>query len=66
MILPLAEAKIILVIDEHLERRRGKKIKAKAIYRDPVASSKKWKVKCFGLKWVVVSILIKFAWAKRP
>src|SRR6185503_10916198 len=66
MVLPLAGAEIILVVDEHLERRRGKKIKAKAIYRDPVASSKKWKVKCFGLKWVVVSMLIKFSWSKRP
>jgi len=41
------------VIDEHLERRRGK-IKDKTIYRDPVASNK-WKVKCFGLKEVVVT-----------
>jgi len=66
MVLPLADTQIILIVDEHLERRRGKKIKAKAVYRDPVASSKKWKVKCFGLKWVVVSMLIKFPWSKRP
>lgn len=66
MLLPLSPSGIILVVDEHLERRRGKKITAKAIYRDPVASSKKWKVKCFGLKWVVVSMLIQFSWSKRP
>lgn len=65
MILPLINSKIVLVVDEHLERRRGEKIKAKAIYRDPVASSKKWLVKCFGLKWTVLSILVRFPWSKR-
>ena len=66
MILPMVDYKIILIVDEHLERRRGEKIKAKAIYRDPVASSKKWLVKCFGLKWTVISILVVFPWSKRP
>jgi hypothetical protein len=66
MTLPLInQSQVILVIDEHLERRKGKKIKDKAIYRDPVASSRKWKVKCFGLKWVVISILVTFPWSKR-
>lgn len=66
MLLPLTNNSVIFVIDEHLERRRGEKIKAKALYRDPVASSKKWKVKCFGLKWVVITMLIVFPWSKRP
>lgn len=66
MILPLVNNKVILVVDEHLERRRGEKIKAKATYRDPIASSKKWLVKCLGLKWTVLSILVVFPWSKRP
>lgn len=66
MLLPLTGSEITLVVDEHLERRRGKKIKAKATYRDPVASSKQWKVKCTGLKWIVVSLLIRFPWSTRP
>jgi hypothetical protein len=67
MVIPLVnKSGVILVVDEHLERRKGKKIKDKAIYRDPVASSSKWKVKCFGLKWVVISILVTFPWSKRP
>ena len=65
MILPLTGTSVIFVVDEHLERRRGDKIKAKAIYRDPVASSKKWLVKCTGLKWVVLSLLVSFPWSKR-
>jgi len=35
-----------------IERRKGKKIKAKGCYRDPVRSSQKYVVKCFGLKWL--------------
>lgn len=66
LVLPLTNFQMILVVDEHLERRKGNKIKAKAIYRDPVASSRKWKVKCFGLKWVVISLLVTFPWSKRP
>jgi len=66
MLLPLTGPSIVLVVDEHLERRRGEKITAKATYRDPVASSKKWLVKCTGLKWVVLALLITFPWSTRP
>ena len=66
MILPLTGPSVILVVDEHLERRRGEKIKAKATYRDPVASSRSWLVKCTGLKWVILAILVTFPWSKRP
>jgi hypothetical protein len=65
MLLPLTKAEVLLIVDEHLERRQGKKIKSKDIYRDPVASSKSWLVKCFGIKWVVLSIGIYFPWSKR-
>ncbi len=66
MLLPLTNGTVIFVVDEHLERRRGAKIKAKATYRDPVASSKSRIIKCFGLKWVVLTMLITFSWSKRP
>ena len=41
---------IVIAIDEHLERRFGKKISKKGYYRDAVRSSKKQVVKCTGLK----------------
>ena len=66
LVMQLAGNKVVLVIDEHLERRRGSKIKAKAVYRDSVASSASWLVKCWGLKWVVVSVIIRFSWSTRP
>jgi hypothetical protein len=38
---------VVVGLDESLERRRGKKIKAKGIYRDPVPSSKSHFGCCF-------------------
>jgi hypothetical protein len=58
-------APIILSIDEHLERRRGPKIAAKGIYRDPVRSSKSFFVKSSGLRWVCLMLLAPVPWAKR-
>jgi hypothetical protein len=43
---------IVIGIDETIERRRGAKIKAKGIYRDPVRSSHSHFVKASGLRWV--------------
>ena len=42
----------IFGIDETLERRRGAKIRARAIYRDPVRSSRSQVVKASGLRWI--------------
>jgi hypothetical protein len=52
-------------IDETLERRRGKKIRAKGIYRDPVRSSHDHFVKTSALRWVCVTLLAEVSWAKR-
>src|SRR5690349_22505577 len=35
-----ADAPVVIGLDDHIERRRGAKIAAKGIYRDPVRSSK--------------------------
>lgn len=48
----LANGPIILGIDDTIERRKGKKIKAKGIYRDPVRSSHSQVVKVSGLRWL--------------
>lgn len=55
----------VIVIDETLERRKGKKIKAKGCYRDAVRSSEKNVVKCFGLKWITLTLLVQLPWSKR-
>jgi len=56
---------IVIGIDETIERRRGEKIKAKGIYRDPVRSSKSHFVKASGLRWISMMLLVKVPWAKR-
>jgi hypothetical protein len=43
---------IICALDPTVERRRGAKIKAKGIYRDPVRSSHSHFVKASGLRWL--------------
>lgn len=56
---------LIFGIDETIERRRGSKIKAKGIYRDPVRSSRSHFVKCSGLRWISLMLLTRVSWANR-
>ena len=56
---------LVVGIDETLERRRGKKITAKGIYRDPVRSSHSHFVKTSALRWVSVALLAEVRWASR-
>lgn len=60
-----ADNPIVIMIDETLERRRGKKIKAKGYYRDAVRSSKSQVVKASGLKWLVMALSIKLPYMTR-
>lgn len=57
---------IIIAVDETLERRRGKKIKAKGAYRDAVASSQSRVVISFGLKWECMTLIVPLPWCRRP
>ncbi len=59
------DAPIVVGIDETIERRRGAKIAAKGIYRDPVRSSKEFFVKCSGLRWISMMVLTPVPWACR-
>ena len=56
---------VILGLDDTIERRRGAKIKAKGIYRDPVRSSHNHFVKASGLRWLSLMLLAPIPWAKR-
>ena len=58
-------APLVVGVDETLERRRGKKIAAKGIYRDPVSSSHSHLVKTSALRWVCVTLLAEIPWASR-
>jgi hypothetical protein len=56
---------VVIGIDDTLERRRGEKIKAKGIYRDPVRSSRSHMVKASGLRWLCAMLLAEIPWAGR-
>jgi hypothetical protein len=60
-----ADAPIVVGVDDTIERRRGAKIAAKGIYRDPVRSSKGHFVKASGLRWLSVQLLASIPWAER-
>src|ERR1043165_6156333 len=59
------EGVVLVGIDDTIERRRGEKIKAKGIYRDPVRSSHSHFVKASGLRWLSVMLLAPIPWAPR-
>jgi hypothetical protein len=59
------EGPIIVGLDDTLERRRGAKIKAKGIYRDPVRSSRSHVVKASGLRWLSLMLLAPVPYASR-
>ncbi len=56
---------VLLGVDDTVERRRGKQISAKGIYRDPVRSSRSFFVKTSGLRWLSLMLLTPIPWAKR-
>src|SRR5436190_13550400 len=59
------DAPVVIGLDDHIERRRGEKIAAGGIYRDPVRSSKSFFVKTSGLRWVSLMLLSPIPWAGR-
>jgi hypothetical protein len=56
---------LVVGIDETLERRYGRKISAKGVYRDPVRSTHEHFVKSRGLRWMCVMLLVEIPWASR-
>ena len=60
-----ANGPLVFGIDETIERRRGRKIAARGIYRDAVRSSKEFFVKTSGLRWISMMWLVPIPWAQR-
>lgn len=56
---------VVVAADETLERRRGKCIRAKGHFRDPVLSSQKHTIASEGLRWVSMMLLVKVPWSGR-
>jgi hypothetical protein len=60
-----ADATVVIGIDDTIERRWGRKINARGIYRDPVRSTKGHFVKTSGLRWLSAQLLVHIPWAGR-
>jgi hypothetical protein len=60
-----AGAPVVVGIDETIERRRGAKIAAKGISRDPVRPSQEHFVKTSGRRWISRPLLAPIPWARR-
>jgi hypothetical protein len=56
---------IVLAVDDTIERRWGRRIRARGIYRDPVRSSDAHFVKTSGLRWMSLMLLGPILWAGR-
>jgi hypothetical protein len=56
---------LVVGIDETLQRRYGRKIAARGVYRDPVRSTHQTFVKSSGLRWVCAMLLVEVPWAWR-
>lgn len=61
---PVGET-IVLSADETLERRRGAKIAGIGCFRDAARSSRRNKVKSYGLRWVSMALLARVPWSGR-
>jgi len=57
-----ADAPVVIGFDDTIERRWGRKIRARGIYRDPVRSSKGHFVKASGLRWLSAMLLAPVPW----
>lgn len=56
---------LVIGADETLERRKGKKIKARSIFRDAVRSSQQYTVHALGLRWISMMLLVEVPWSSR-
>jgi DDE superfamily endonuclease len=56
---------LLVGLDDTIERRWGKQIQARGIYRDPVRSSRSHFVKTSGLRWLSLMLLAEIPWAGR-
>lgn len=56
---------LVMGLDDTIDRRKGKRIQAKGIYRAPVRSSHGHFVKASGLRWLSLMLLVEIPWAQR-
>ena len=61
-----ADAPLLLLIDETLERRRGRQIRYKGWFYDAVRSTAAKVATSLGIRWLCLAILVPVPWSSRP
>ncbi len=61
-----ADLPIIVLIDDTLERRKGKRICYKGWFHDAILSTAHRVVTSLGLRWLCLAILVPVPWSDRP
>lgn len=61
-----ASAPLVILVDETTERRQGRKIRTKGVFRDAVRSSRNHVVYCYGLRWISMTLVVPLPWSRRP
>ncbi len=61
-----AEGPIYLAGDDTVDEHLGAKVYGKGCHRDAVRSSHKFTAYRWGHKWIVLAILVRVPWSKRP
>jgi hypothetical protein len=61
-----AEAPVVLLLDETLERRQGRRIAYKGRFRDAVRSRGPHVVMSEGVQWLCLMVLVPLPWCGRP
>ena len=56
---------LVVLVDDTLERREGKKIRCKSRFHDAVLSTAAKVVTSMGLRWICMAILVPVPWSKR-
>src|SRR5947209_6581233 len=60
------QGRVRLVGDDTVTEHPGRKVSGKARHRDPVRSSHSYTAWRWGHKWVVLAVLVRFPFARRP
>jgi len=56
---------LLIAVDEHLDRRGGRKIKYKGVFRDPIRSTVKRVSYAVGIRWIVLALVVWTPWSER-
>jgi hypothetical protein len=58
-------ATLVLGAEDTGERRSGRTITAKGCYRAPLRSTQKHVIRCFGVQWVSMMLVVPVPWSRR-